>query len=366
MRYVWVFLLLFPLGGVRVAVAQEGCCDDDLVRRIPPVRVSIASLYQRWTQGRSSLHEVSLPLTAQLRLRPNLGVRVGISQALAEGDDLEQVSGLTDMQLAFDYLVRIENVRLVFNLGLSIPTGTSQLSDGAYETAFKLSLSQYDFQVPHFGQGASVAPGIALATAITKKLVVSLGASYRFRGSFKPTSALSDEYAWGDELLLVVGGAWQLGRTLSFSADATYSQYKADKIGRVTVYEAGSRLMAQAQLYKNLRRHDLWLSLRYRTIETSLVRAASAFRPESARAFPGLLKLAGHFRMRLSSALRATFHVEATRYEADFAFEQTDVYGIGIAPEITLSPAVTLPLQFKYAFGNLEGLEAGLGIVAIY
>ena len=367
MKHLFLALLFLALEatGLRVAVAQDGNRDADPVRKIPPVRISISSLYQRWTQDGTSLREVSIPVTAQLRLRPNFSVSVGVSQAFVEGDDLEQVSGLTDVQLAFDYLVRFRNSRLVFNLGLNVPTGTSQLSDEAYETAFQLGLSQYDFQVPHFGQGASVAPGIALVTAVTRKLVVSIGASYRSRGSFEPIAGLPDTYEWGDEQLYTIGGAWQLGSTLSFSADAIYTRYEADKIGGVTVYEAGSRLTAQAQLHKNLRMHDLWLSVRYRTVDTNRVLTGGALRPEAIKAFPGLLKLSADYRVRLNPTLRATVHVEGTRYEADFAFEQLDVFGIGIAPDISLSPAVTIPLQVKYVFGDLEGLEAGLGVVAI-
>jgi len=365
MKHFLLALFLFSLVGFRVAVAEDGNRDDDPVRKVPPIRISVSSFYQRWTRGGASLREFSLPVTAQLRLRPNFSVSVGVSQAFVEGDDLEQVNGLTDVQLAFDYLVRFENSRLVFNLGLNVPTGTSRLSDEAYETAFQLGLSQYDFQVPHFGQGTSVAPGIAFVTAVTRKLVVSLGASYRSRGSFEPIAGLPDAYEWGDEQLYTIGGAWQLGSTLSFSADAIYTRYEADKIGGVTVYEAGSRLTAQVQLHKNLRMHDLWLSIRYRTVDTNRVLTGGTLRPESVRAFPGLLKLSSHYRVRLSPALRATVHVEGTRYEADFAFEQLDVFGIGIAPEISLSPAVTIPFQVKYAFGDLEGLEAGLGVVAI-
>jgi hypothetical protein len=246
-----------------------------------------------------------------------------------------------------------------------MPTGASRLSDEAYATAFQLSLSQYDFQVPYFGQGTSEAPGVAFVTAVTEKLVLSIGATYRYRGAFEPITGLPEAYEWGDELLFTVGGAWQLGRTLSLSGDAVLARYNADKIGGAVVYEAGNRLAAQAHLHKSLRRHDLWLGLRYRTVETSHIGTGGTLRPELAKAYPGLLELSGRYRVRLNPWLRATLHVEGTRYEADFEFEQTDVYGIGFAPEVSLAPAVTIPIQVRYAFGDLEGLEAGLGLVAV-
>ena len=166
-------------------------------------------------------------------------------------------------------------------------------------------------------------------------------------------------------MLFTVGGVWQLANTLTFSGDATYTRYGADKISGIAVYDAGGRTTLQAQLHKTLRRHDLWLGVRYRTVDTNQVRTGVFFQPESVRAVPGLLTLSGHFRTRLSPALQATLHAEGTRYQADFAFDQLDVFGIGIAPEIALSPAITIPLQVKYVFGDLDGVEAGLGLVAI-
>ena len=321
--------------------------------------------YQRWTDDGVRLSEFSVPVTARLLLQPNLGVSFRVSQASAEGDDLQRISGFTDAQLALDYAVYFGNSRLVVNLGVNLPTGKSRLSDEAYETAFQLGLNPYDFQVPHFGQGVGVSPGLVWATALSDKLIVGIGASYYSRGAFEPVADLPEKYHWGDEYLFTAGGEVQLTRTLILTADAIYTRYEPDKVGRIQVYEAGSRLTIQARLHKQWRRQDVWLSVRYRDVRGGQALAGGALRPETTRTFPGLFRLSGHYRIRPIPAFRVTLLAEAMRYEATFQSEELDVYGVGLAPEISLAPALTVPLQFKYSFGDIEGLEAGLGVVVI-
>ena len=185
-RFLWILLfIVVEATSLRVAVARQGIPDGDLVRArtVPPVRISVQPRYQRWTDDGVRLSEFSVPVTARLLLQPNLGVSFRVSQASAEGDDLQRISGFTDAQLALDYAVYFGNSRLVVNLGVNLPTGKSRLSDEAYETAFQLGLNPYDFQVPHFGQGVGVSPGLVWATALSDKLIVGIGASYYSRGA---------------------------------------------------------------------------------------------------------------------------------------------------------------------------------------
>ncbi len=367
-RFLWVLLfIVVEATSLRVAVARQGIADGDLVRArtVPPVRISVQSIYQRWTDDGIRLSEFSVPVTVRLLLQPNLGVSFRMSQATAEGDGLQRLSGFTDAQLALDYAIYLSGSRLVFNLGVNVPTGESKLSDEAYETASQIGLNPYNFHVPHFGQGVGVSPGLVWATALTDKLIVGVGASYYSRGAFEPVASLPDKYHWGDEVLFTAGSELRLTRTLTLTVDAFYTRYEPDKIGGVQVYEAGDRLTIQAQVHKQWRRQDVWLAARYRDVQGGQALAGGALRPETTRTFPGLFRLSGHYRIRPNPAFRVTLLAEATRYEATFQSEQLDVYGLGLAPELSLAPALTVPLQFKYSFGDIEGLEAGLGVVVI-
>lgn len=355
--------LLLALASLPAAAQPQA---EDPGRTVPPLRLSVSAVYQRWMQDdEQSLRAVSVPVTAELRLRPSLGLRLGISRAAAEGSGLEPVDGVTDLHLGLDYLVRFERARLVFDLGVDVPTGTSRLSEAAYATASQLGLSQYDFRVPHFGRGLAVAPGVALVAALSDGVAITLGAAYRYHGTFEPVSDLPDAYDWGNEARFTVGGAWQAGRTLRLDADGTLIRYDADAIGDATVYEAGRRITAQARIRKTLPRHDLQIGLRYQTVGTGRALASGGLRPEPAPARAGLFGAAAQYAVRLGPALRVTLAVDGTRYEPDVLFGETTVYGIGLAPEFTLAPRLVVPLHARYAFGDLDGLEAGVGLVAI-
>ncbi|MDX1546492.1 MAG: hypothetical protein R3247_05875 [Rhodothermales bacterium] len=359
--------LLLALAGLPAAAQPQTAPPEaeDPGRTVPPLRLSVSAVYQRWMQDEQRLRAVSIPVTAEMRLRPSLGLRLGISRAAAEGSGFEPVEGVTDLHLGLDYLIRFERARLVFDLGVDVPTGTSRLSEAAYATAFQLGLSQYDFRVPHFGRGLAVAPGVALVAALSDAVAITLGAAYRYHGAFDPVSDLPDAYDWGNEMRFTVGGAWQVGRTLRLTADGTLTRYDADAIGDVTVYEAGQRITAQAQIRKTLPRHDLQIGLRYRTVGTGRALAPGGLQPEPAPARAGLFGAAAQYGVRLGPALRATLAVDGTRYEPDALFDRITVYGIRLAPALTPAPRLTIPVHARYAFGDLDGLEAGLGLVAI-
>jgi hypothetical protein len=74
----------------------------------------------------------------------------------------------------------------------------------------------------------------------------------------------------------------------------------------------------------------------------------------------------GHYRGRLSPYFSATFQAESTWYEADFAFESSNIVGMGISPELALSRSVIIPLQIKYYFGDFQGLETGMGFSVVW
>jgi len=349
-----------------LAVARQQARADDPARTFPPISISIASMYQEWTQDGRSVRELSIPISARMQPLPHLNVLVGLSQASAEGDGFEQVSGLTDLQVAFEYLLRLKTVQLRANLGLNVPTGKSRLSTPAYETTYQMGQSQYNFLVPHFSQGSSIAPGLAGVLPITETLALGIGFTFHLRGSFEPVDGLLDAYDWGNELLFTAGAEWQASPTLAFSADALYTRYEADQIGETTVYEAGRRVMVQAQLQQYLGRHTVGVAVRYRDVGVNQAFVSGALGPEEVRAFPGYARLSGSYGVRLTASLRTTIHVEGTRYEETLDLEPLTVYAAGLAPEISLSPAITVPLFVRYSFGDLDGIEASLGLSAIF
>ena len=340
--------------------------NDDPIRKAPPVRISMSALYQQWTHNDLNLHELSVPISAQLNFRPNFGVTLGVSQASAGGDNLTDINGLTDVHVGLEYIFQLPKAKVSINLGLKAPTGTSLFSIADYATALQIGASQYNFQVPHFGQGASIAPGVAVAASVSRTIALSAGLSFRLRNSFEPVSDLPQSYQWGNELLATAGVIGQLSRTLTLSADATYTRYAPDEIGSAIVYEAGAQITAQLLLHKRLRANNLWLGFRYRSVDINRVLNNGLLLPASVKSLSGLYNVTGSYQARLNDRFKTGLFAEATLYEADVLFDELSVFTLGVSPEANLSPGIAVPMRLQYSFGDLTGFQAGLGLTAIF
>ena len=338
---------------------------NDVTRTLPPVRIALGATYQSLDVDDQSINELSLPLSAQFFPIPDLGVRVGMSQASVTGSDIADVDGITDVQLALDYLIRLEDSRFIVSLGANLPSGTNQLTDPEYETSLQLARIQYGFRVPYFGQGSSITPGLAIITTLAPNWVVSVGGAYRLRNPFEPIDGLADEYEWGDELMVTFGIGGELAPRLSLALDATYTNYDDDKIGETTVYKAGRQVTAQAQVHRALPNQDIWLTAKYRSANSGEVLTGSAFQAELLKSFPDFFKLTGQYRAKVSTPLRITVLGESAWYGEDVSFDALGVYGVGVMPEFFLSPAISIPVHSKLIFGDISGFELGVGIVAV-
>ena len=366
---ILVIMLWTPVGaakGMQSTGVGEAAFQDP-VRRVPPVRISIGAAYQQWTlEDNSSLQETSFPLSLETILIPNLSLNLGVSQAIAEGDNYEQVTGLTDFQVGLNYQMLFQRSRLTLSLGIVAPTGDSKLSTEAYDTAFQLGIHQFGFRVAHFGQGTVVAPSLALVSILSQRFVVSLAASFRIRGEFEPVANLPEAYDLGNELLFAAGAVYRLGPQLDVSADVLFTQYSEDTVGGGVVYEPGNRFTAMVQLHRHTTGQDLWLALRYRTIDTNNILTNGTLQPEFTPAFPGFLQMSAQYRVRLATAIRTTIHASRTSYEASFPFDELDIIGVGVSPEFTLSPSFSVPLHATYRLGDIEGIDVGISLIAVF
>ena len=365
LRRVQLFLALFFVLAVHEVEAQRSMKKLEVSRTLPPVRIALATSYQSLDATGQNINELSMPLSAQFFLVPDLGVRVGISQASASGSDLEDIEGITDVQLALDYLIRLETSRVILSLGANIPSGTNQLTDAEYETSLELARIQYGFRVPYFGQGSSFTPGLAFISSVSKRWVISLGGAYRFRNSYKPVAELTEEYDWGNELMFTFGIGGELASRLSLSLDAIFTSYEDDNIGETTVYKAGNQVIAQTQIHKASQNQDIWLTAKFRTTNSGEVLSGRAFQTELLKSFPDFFKLVAQYRAKISSAVRVTALGESSWYGEDVTFDALGVYGVGVMPELILSPAVSIPVHSKLIFGDLTGYEIGIGLIAV-
>src|SRR4030042_3523372 len=111
-----------------------------------------------------------------------------------------------------------------------MPTGRKKLSMDEFITSYQISLNQYNFAVPNFGQGFNLAPGISWARPLKANIVFGAGISYQYRGPFEPFAGMSGKYDPGDEILLTGGLDFRLTETSTFSTDMIWNSYGADRL----------------------------------------------------------------------------------------------------------------------------------------
>ena len=357
---IWLSLLV-AISSAEAQVGQSASRRQDYIRIMP--------IYQRWTEGNGNrFAQFSVPIYVRLALGRNLAVAMRGGQAMASGDNLQKLSGLTDTQLSCNYSM----ANFIFTLGLNLPSGKRALTYDEFLTTSLLSLNHYNFQVPNYGQGFNVSPAFTWALPVSEKFAVGLGASYQYKGRFKPL-ALIDNYDPGDEVLLTGGLDWRAGETAKLSIDLIFTLYGTDKIDASAVFAAGNRVVTHAQFRQNFAHDELWLFARYLRRGKNSLAVGGALLPEDKKSAPDQIEIIGHYSHRFNRRAAAGFLAEARYFTkppaADiFTSAGITIIGLGVAPEFSPSPRFKILTRFKHLFGssrggqNISGLEAGLGM----
>jgi hypothetical protein len=326
--------------------------------------------YQSWSlQDSVDFSEITIPLSIYYPINRSLSVTLRGNGASASGDNLESIGGITDTQLGFAYL--IENANLVFNLGFNLPTGKKKLSFDEFTTSGLISNNIFNLSTPNFGQGLNISAGFTWAIPAGERFVFGLGASYQYKGSFKPLEALVEDYSPGDEILLTGGFDARLGGAAAFSADAIFTLFGTDKIGGDEVFAPGNRLVLNAQFRRYFGFNDFWLfgRVRSRAKNEQAIILGQALVKETENSNPTQIEVMSHYRLRLNPNIYLRILAEGRFYEKTAAdFSGVNLFGGGLAPEFTVSRSVTIPLVFKFLTGSfkdgpgLTGLELGAGL----
>lgn len=326
----------------------------------------VMPIYQHWSvSDNSTISEMSTPFFAYLPVNRQIGITLRGSQASVNGD-LPGLNGVTDTQLSMSY--HLESMNLVFNVGLNLPSGKDELTVEEFQTSALLSLNQFNFTVPNFGQGLNVSPGISWALPLGDNFVVGLGASYQYKGKFKPIEDMIDLYTPGDEILFTSGFDIRLGPASSLSTDVIYTTYETDKIGGRPVFESGSRIVFSEQFYRYFGHNRLWLSGRYRSKSKNSYAVAGALLEEAEKTSPNQIEFLAHYTFRFNKIFSLGFMTNIRSFEKTSVFPGIDLVGFGIAPKLSFSQTISIPFQLKYNYGMyknqdiLSGYEGGLGL----
>jgi hypothetical protein len=294
----------------------------------------------------------------------NRRLRLGVSasRAVARGDSVATLSGFSDARLGLNYRGTLGQSSYVLSLGVNVPSGKDELTDAEFRTSYVLSQDYLRFQVPHFGQGFNLSPGLTLAFPLSDRLVVGAGMTYQVLGSYRPASSLLSDYDPGNELLLTGGLDYRLTPETSFSADLTYTLYGVDTLGEEEVFAAGNKVVLSAQLRRRTGFDEIWLFGRYRTRAKNEVALAGLLIEETAKTLPNQADLMGYYRFRLAPRVQLSLLAEARFVEATPFREAATIGGAGVAPAFALSDGMEVPLRLLYSFGGLTGLEVACGL----
>ena len=332
--------------------------------------LKIMPVYQQWSiESNYDITEISFPTMVYYPVNRQFSLSLRGNQAII-GGDVNELTGLTDTQLSGSY--HLENANLVFNLGLNLPSGKKELTVTEFQTSSQIAYSYFNFQVPGFGQGLNVSPGISWAAPVSGDLVLGLGATYQYKGGFKPLANMNDNYQPGNEILITGGFDIKLAPTTTFAIDVIYTTYAEDKMASQTVFGSGDKIMIGGMLRSYQKYNELFLMARYRSKAKNSYYIGGVFQEEAEKTIPNHLEIIGYYKIRTSNQLYISLLGESRTFFETDVFPGLNIMGFGVSPEFSPSKNLKIPLRFKYFFGEFEGgtslsgIEAGVGVSILF
>jgi hypothetical protein len=316
--------------------------------------VIITPVYQTWTGKNSGLRfsEFSSILSAYVPLGRNASFSLGGGGA-ASGGDVAKLSGLTDVQIGFNYYV--ESINTVFSLGINAPTGKKELPHDQFVTSILFSHPLFNMQVPVWGQGLNINPGVAWVFPVNDNLVLGVAGAYQYRGKYKPIEG-SGFYAPGGEVTGSLGADYKLNEVSSLSADLMVTLYGTDKYNDAEVFASGNSYWFNLQYRRYFRENELQVFAGYRSTSKGKVAGVGGLVGEAERLEPGRFEALGQFKQVINPRFSLTYLAEVRIYEnTPEAYSGSKVTGVGVGPTFSLPSGLFFPAIVKVDFGNLKG-----------
>ena len=359
-----ILTLLFVFAVTQASSQPQSDTDADVVSQRGSFR--LMPLYQNWSLDSVKVSEASVALSLYQPLSRQAAVTLRGAFASASGD-ITSLSGATALQLGGSYYV--ESAHMMFGLGLGIPVGKKKMKTDEFITSILLASNTLRFNVSQFGTGFNITPGVVWALPVGEDVVLGLGATYQYRGTFQPLEDLGT-FDPGDEISGTAGIELRLNETSSIAADLVYTHIGKDLLEGNEIYVSGDKLVAALQYKKYFEFNSLFIGATFRSKAKSEVALGNFLAP---RFEPDQMEILGAYTVRFSDALSTQFSLEGRFFqETSIAFSGYNLFGVGVMPEFSVSESVTIPVRLKFTSGKgksngtITGFEAGLGIVISY
>lgn len=387
------FVIMALLGSITTVIADESTGVINNKKR-----VSISPLLQNWSFESDSnsidFSEISTVFNIYLPLSQNfsLGLRGGQAN-IRFGDEntfsnlqLEELNGFSDLQLTGTYY--LENIGTVLSLKMNLPSGKKNWDmQSQVNTSAIISNAIYRLQLPQFGEGFNLAPGLTWARQVADNIALGLGVSYQYKAAYQALAWI-EEFDPGDEILLTGGMDVRINSSTTLSGDVVYSIFGEDVINGDKVLAAGNRIVSTLLLEKYFKFHRFNLMMAYRTQAKSEVTSFALgdnLKANEVNLVPNNLQVYSSFRTQFSNAFSVMLSAEGRFYLSieDAAVPQVtdalpiplasgNVFMLAVSPVFSLGESVQMPFHIQYARGNftgdikLNGIELGLGLALAF
>ena len=361
----WVVLLVGCVGllGSGIAQAQTPALERDSERMAELV---VAPVYQHIDDGAMQLDAWSSRMQLTVPLPYQTVVQSSIQYGLATGEALSTVHGLTDLQLRVQHTTSVQSGRLVVGVDASVPTGAEALTTRELRTTIQTSQRPYEFRVPTFGQGWSVAPAVTWAMPVTQDLALGVGVSGRYQGGYRPLVNSTADYVPGHEVEMRLGGDYRIGEATTVALDGIATYIAPDTDGGQTRFEAKYTTAVRAQYLWQRRsqavrvqaRYESWPESRYRPVlltEDTIGTGA----PVTKQVLPSIWQGAAGYTQSLIGPLGLGLRGGVSHYTATSRFDAQTVVRLQAAPRLQWDDTV-LTMHTTYTAGSFTGFEAGL------
>lgn len=352
-------LLLWVL--VPQARAQTGASSAAaaLTSEERPLRISVRPTYQRFEDENRLITETSIPIEAVIPFRDRWQVRIQGSAAQATGDDIADLSGITDVRAALSYARPVGGGSVIVSASVNVPTGKQELTGPEFITATLLSQNFYRFRVPSFGQGPGAGTGVTWAVPVAESVVLGLGGSVTYHGSYDPVAEREAQYDPGEEGRITGGIDVNLTRNSALSGEVSLVVYGTDTVGGNDQFTAGNQFSARVQYLRQVGEQTLRVVGHYREQEKSTLPARDG---AEFQVLPTQGVLRGRYSTGLADEVDLRVYAAGRWYDETSAFESKRLVTLGAEPRFQVGDALVVSPHAAYTAGSFTGLEGGVGL----
>ena len=206
----------------------------------------------------------------------------------------------------------------------------------------------------------------------TDNLVFGLGATYQYKGEFKPLKNMGDNYEPGNEMLFTSGFDIKLAPTTTFAADIIYSIYSEDKIASRKVFDSGDKITISCLIRSYQKFNELLLLGRFRSKGKNSYSIGGIFQEETKKTTPNQIEVIGYYKFRINRQFYLSILGEGRKYFETENFPGLGIFGFGVSPEYSPSRNLKIPFRIKYFVGDftggtsISGLEVGVGVSYLF